>query len=220
MRVLLLVLALLALAMPASAETLTWPPFDDAGQDPSFKAYRDRLLTAVEQRNVDAVLAASSPQIDVTFGGEPGREAFREMLTGHDNEFVWQTLERVLKEGGGFRDGLFQAPWTYLYVPPQNLDVYSVAIVAGKNVRLRKGPSTEAAVIRPLSYEVILLADYDPNRQDTVQDASGREWKLVKTLDGEEGWIASSYLRLLTDHRAGFEKTGDGWQMIFFVAGD
>lgn len=220
MRAALLVLLLLFAPAAAMAETLIWPPFDEAAQDPSFKAYRDRLLAAVEQRDVEAVLAASSPDIEISFGGENGREEFRSLLTGHDNEFFWETLGRVLKEGGGFRDGLFMAPWTYLYEPPETLDVYSVVIVAGKNVRLRKGPSTEAAVIRALSYEVIQLAEYDPNREDTVQDPTGREWKRVKTLAGEEGWIASSYLRLLTDHRAGFQKTPAGWQMLFFVAGD
>lgn len=64
------------------------------------------------------------------------------------------------------------------------------------------------------------MPPYDPNRQDTVTDATGREWKLMRTTHGEEGWISSSYLRFLLDHRAGFAKTPQGWQMTFFVAGD
>lgn len=220
MRILVLLLALFAMGAAAHAEHLTFPPFDDAGKDPSLKAYRDQLLAAVEQRNLEAVLAMSAPEVMVSFGGEAGREALRGYLTGHDNEFLWETLERILQEGGGFQEGEFVAPWTYLYEPPETMDVYGVAIVAGKNVRLRKSPSTEAPVVRALSYEVVEMPPYDPNRQDTVTDATGREWKLMRTTHGEEGWIASSYLRFLYDFRAGFAKTPQGWQMTFFVAGD
>lgn len=151
MRLLALLLAFVVLAAPVRAEHLTWPPFDDAAADPSFKAYRDKLLAAVEQRNVNAVVAMAAPEIMLSFGGDSGRAELKSYLTGHDNAFFWDTLERVLKEGGAFQEGEFIAPWTFLYEPPETLDVYSLAIVAGKNVRLRKAPSTEAPVIRALS---------------------------------------------------------------------
>ena len=104
-----------------------------------------------------------------------------------------------------------------------------LAVADGKPVAVLPGFPTSAIftfhafvapVIRALSYEVVEMPPYDPNRQDTVTDTTGREWKLMRTTHGEEGWIASSYLRFLLDHRIGFEKTADGWQMIFFVAGD
>jgi len=222
MRLLLLLclLWLLWAPLPAAAEHLAWPPFDAAAQDATFEAYRDRLIAAVEKRDVNVVVAMASPDINLSFGGDAGRAALRNDLTGHDNAFFWQTLERVLAEGGGFQDGLFIAPWAFLYEPPETLDIYSVAIVAGTNVRLRAAPSTDAAIIRALTYEVVEMPPYDPGREDWAADATGREWKRVRTTHGEEGWIAASHLRFLLDHRAGFQKTAAGWQMMFFIAGD
>jgi hypothetical protein len=219
MRALLLLLALL-LPLAAEAEHLTYPPFDEGMKDASFKAYRARLIGAVERRDAEAVAILASPDIKLSFGDDGGRAQLIQDLKGEDAEFRWQTLERVLKEGGGFRDGLFIAPWSFLYEPPETLDIYSVALVGGTNVRLRATPSTDAPIIRALTYEVVEMPPYDPNREDVATDASGREWRRMRTTHGEEGWIASSYLRFLLDYRAGFQKTAQSWQMVFFLAGD
>lgn len=219
--VLRLLLPILLLATPAAAaEPLTYPPFDDAGQQPAFKAYRDKLIAAVAKRDVAAVVAMASPEVELSFGGDNGRETLRQWLSAPDAEPYWSSLERVLKEGGTFQEQLFIAPWTFHYVAPETMDIYSVAIVAGKNVRLRAEPSTSAKVIRALTYEVVEMPPYDQNREDRVTDSSGREWLRVRTTIGDEGWMASEFLRFLIDYRAGFESGPQGWQMIFFVAGD
>lgn len=220
-----LVLAfLLGLAsLPALAEPLTWPPFDEAGSDRSFQTFRDRLLQAVRERDVEAVVAAAAEDIELSYGGDNGRDTFRLWLTGGgDTEpaFYWAYLERALAEGGRFENGIFIGPWSYWYEPPDTIDYYSAAVVAGKNVRLRAGPSTGDAVIRALSYEIVVQVPYDPDRETIVQDASGREWVNVDTTQGERGWIAQEFLRFLLDYRAGFEQRNGAWQMIFFVAGD
>lgn len=221
MRILLLLLSLLVLAVPsAHAEPLTYPPFDDAGQQPTFKAYRDKLLAAIAKRDAAAVVAMASPDVELSFGGDNGRETLRQWLTAPDSEAYWVSLERVLKEGGTFQDKLFIAPWTFHYVAPETMDIYSVAIVAGKNVRLRAEPSTSGSVVRALSYEVVEMPPYDQSREDRVTNSTGREWLRVRTTKGEEGWMASEFLRFLIDYRAGFQHTPQGWQMIFFVAGD
>jgi hypothetical protein len=222
MRLVPLLLALFVLAIPpAEAKHLTYPPFDEAAQDPSFTSYRDRLIAAVERRDAEAVALMASPDIKLSFGGDAGRaQLIQDLKDEADGEWRWQTLERVLKEGGAFRDNLFIAPWSFLYEPPETLDIYSVALVGGTNVRLRAAPSTEASVIRALTYEVVEMPPYDATREDVMTDASGREWRRMRTTHGEEGWIASSYLRFLLDFRAGFEKTAKGWQMVFFLAGD
>ncbi|HKY96011.1 MAG TPA: SH3 domain-containing protein [Kiloniellales bacterium] len=218
---LLLLLSALLLATPAAAaEPLTYPPFDDAGQQPTFKTYRDKLIAAVEKRDVAAVVAMASPEVELSFGGDSGRETLRQWLSAADAEPYWESLERVLKEGGTFQEGLFIAPWTFHYVAPETMDIYSIAIVAGKNVRLRAEPSTAGKVIRALTYEVVEMPPYDQGREDRVTDPSGREWLRVRTTVGEEGWMASEFLRFLIDYRAGFQHTPQGWQMLFFVAGD
>lgn len=226
MRGLLLALLLVLPFAVAAAQPVTFPPFDEADKDPSFKAYRDRLQDAIERRDIEAVVAAASPDIKLSFGDDGGRERFREWLTGADAEPYWSVLKRVISEGGTFDEGgMFVAPWAFHYVPSDDLDVYSVAVVAGTNVRLRAAPSTSAAIIRELSYEVVERPPYQEGRVDEVTDGSGREWIRLRTLAskegaGEEGWMAKTYLRFLIDYRAGFQKTGQGWQMTFFLAGD
>lgn len=222
MRHALLALLLLFAPPAAAADPPTYPPFDEADKDPSFKAYRDRLLAAIEQRDIAAVVAMASPDIKLSFGGDEGRDTLREWLTGADAEPYWTVLKRVVSEGGRFEEGgLFMAPWSFHYVPPDDVDFYNVAIVAGTNVRLRAEPSTGGRVIRALSYEVVEMPPYQEGRIDRVEDASGREWIRMRTYAGEEGWIASAYLRFLIDFRAGFQKDDRGaWQMTFFVAGD
>ncbi len=218
-----LVLVASLLAAPAAAEPLTFPPFDEAGQDASFKAFRDGLLKAVRERDVEAVVAAAAEDIELSFGGDAGRDTFQLWLTGGGDtepEFYWLYLERALAEGGRFEGASFIGPWTFWYEPPDNLDLYSTAIVAGQNVRLRAEPSTSGKVIRALNYEVVVQVPYDPNREGVVQDASGREWVLVDTTQGEQGWVAQEFLRFLLDYRAGFEQHDGQWQMIFFLAGD
>lgn len=221
MRAVLIALVLLLPFAATAAEPVTWPPFDEADKDPTFKAYRDTLLAAIDRRDIEAVVAAASPDIKLSFGDDGGRERFREWLTGADAEPYWAMLKRVVSEGGKFdEDGRFVAPWAFHYLPPDDVDFYSVAVVAGTNVRLRAAPSTDAAIVRELSYEVVEMPPYQEGREDRVTDGSGREWIRLRTMAGEEGWMASTYLRFLISYRAGFQKTDQGWQMVFFLAGD
>ena len=222
LRLVLLLVACLA-ALPARADHVTYPPFDEGAADPDFQAFRAELLRAVRARDVEAVVAAAAETIELSFGGDSGRETFRLWLTGggsDEPQYYWADLERVLAEGGRFEGPIFVAPWSYWYEPPQELDIYSTALVAGKNVRLRAGPSTSDRVIRALTYEAVIQVPYDPARESIVEDGSGRLWVEVDTTHGERGWIAEEFLRFLLDYRAGFEVQEGQWRMIFFIAGD
>ena len=211
-------------AGPARAERVTFPPFDEAGQVPDFAAFRDELLAAVRARDIDAIVAAAADDIQLSYGGDAaGPEAFRSWLEGGGYDEVgnyWAKLERVLSEGGRFEGPMFIAPWSYWLEPLSDEDFYTTAVVAGENVRLRAGPSTADQVIRALSWEVVRQAPYQDSRPIMEADATGREWVLVQTLEGEEGWIALEFLRFPIEYRAGFELRDGDWRMIFFIAGD
>jgi hypothetical protein len=213
----------LFLAGPARAERVTFPPFDEAAQEPDFAAFRDELLAAVKARDIDAIVAAAADDIQLSYGGDAGTETFRSWLQGGGYDEVgnyWAKLERVLSEGGRFEGGMFVAPWSYWLEPLSDEDFYTTAVVAGENVRLRAGPSTADRVIRALSWEVVRQMPYDDSRPMMATDASGREWVLVQTLEGEEGWVALEFLRFPIEYRAGFELRDGDWRMIFFIAGD
>ena len=54
---------------------------DEAGQDESFAAYRERLIEAVVARDVEAIVGMASEDIKLSFGGALGHAALREFLT-------------------------------------------------------------------------------------------------------------------------------------------
>ena len=56
-------------------------PFDEGPQDAGFAAYRASLLHAVVARDIDAVLAATSPDVELSFGGSSGHQQLRANLT-------------------------------------------------------------------------------------------------------------------------------------------
>ncbi|MEM9270286.1 MAG: hypothetical protein AAGA78_15285, partial [Pseudomonadota bacterium] len=81
MRILIVILSLVVvLATALSAEDPTAPPFDQAEGDARFLAFRDALLDAVIDRDVDAILAMTSEDITFNFGGASGQDALRAFL--------------------------------------------------------------------------------------------------------------------------------------------
>ncbi len=224
LRLLVCCLALLLCgAAPAGAEGLQLRPFDEAGKDPRLRAFRDALLVAVKQRDLENVVQSAAPDILLSFGEDTGPETLRSWLSGADRdraEQLWRDLEEVLSHGGGFdQQGGFSAPYWFAAVPalPEDTDWYAVVYVIGDKVRLRAGPGTEFAVRATLSYEVVMTDD--PN-EILATGKDGMDWYKVRTLDKRQGWIRGDFLRGPYGYRAGFELRGGQWMMTYFLAGD
>lgn len=223
MRALLVVLMLLVAPLTAWAQSIQVKPFDQAEQNPEFKAFRDALLASVKARDLEAVVAAAAPDIDLSFGGDSGPERFRDFLSGKEEwagESYWRDLEAVLSLGGAFfEDGTFAAPYVYTDTTqlPEEVDYFTVFYCTGDKVRMRANPSTDAAVIGQLSYDIVVADDPD---QIAATDASGRDWFYVRTFDGRKGWVAAQFLRSPYQYRAGFAQRDGQWMMTFFLAGD
>lgn len=220
-----LALAVLICA-PAWADRQSFPPVDQAGNDPSLTAFREDLLTKVAARDAEAVIAAACPDIYISHGTESGPEAFRESLTVPpetlEEEYrdqaddmraeYWSALENTLSQPGYFDDqGEFWMPHQWRISLPATLDPFLAYFVTGDRVTLRRSPARSGAIVDFISHEVVLIRDYQ----------EGAEYQLVRLTDGTFGYMHSDFLWSMVGYRAAFVKSDAGnWQLCTFVTGD
>ncbi len=204
-------------AVPATAQEMKLKPVDQAGRDPVFAEFRAALLDAVRRRDADYVVSQASPDIKLSFGGDFGQEAFRELLTGTEEwqgEAYWSELQRALELGGVFLDRRsFCTPYvSCLDVPGcPDCDPYETIFTLSDRATAHAAPDRESRVIAELSYDVLKI---DPEVE------SGSDWTPVILPGGRRGYVYGPEFRMSIDYRALFEKTTAGWRMTVFIAGD
>ena len=50
--------------------------------------------------------------------------------------------------------------------------------------------------------------------------AALEEWVRARTAHYDPGFVSTDFLWSPVDYRAGFEKQGSAWRIVFFLAGD
>lgn len=199
----------LCLASAAPAETL--PPRDECAGLPGFSTFRDQLRDAVRRRDSDALIALTDEDIASSFGGDNGREEFIEtwqLSSGADSPF-WSEIEAVLSLGCSNNGEYAASPYLFGRFPDDR-DGFSSLVATGTRIALRAGPTTSSPVLARLDWDLL-------TRQG---DETESEWVPVRTDSGAEGYVHSSFVRSPIDYRAIFERTGTGWRMTAFIAGD
>lgn len=208
-------------SFPQIAITEKLYPVDEAQKDPSFYAFRNRLIEAIDHRDVSYIISILSDDVRGSFGSGPGVESFKiDWRIESPDTLFWETLKGVLAAGGGFQTvrgkKVFLAPYVSSSFPP-GFDSYEYAAIVGKNVRLRERPSIESRVIKLLSYDIVKVSDWRPQKSVT---GDRLEW-LAVVLDGKwKGYVSESYVRGPNEYRAYFEKRKGRWAMTFFGGGD
>jgi hypothetical protein len=193
----------------AAAQVGKLPPADEAARDPEFFAFRAHLQAAVARHDAAAVLAAADPKIRTSFGTGGGIEELRKKLSAA-NSPLWDELGTVLAFGGAFQEGgSYAAPYVFARWP-ERFDAFEHVAVLGTNVRVRAEKGTSGRILAALTFDVVRLAS----------PGIDSDWVHVKLRDGRTGYISSRYVRSPVDYRALFNKTGVGWRMTAFVAGD
>ena len=195
-------------------------PVDEAAEDASFLAFRNKLLAAVEKKDSRYILSVVDPKIKNGFGDRNGIAWFRRdwKLDRHDSEF-WPKFGWVIRNGGSFtgegnkRTNSFAAPYIYSKWP-EDLDAFEYFAVAGTDVNLRKEPGTDSEIVGKLSHNLVKI------ESDVGNDGKVPEWRKVTTVGGLTGYVHRDYVRSSVDYRAGFEKKRGRWVMTFFLAGD
>jgi hypothetical protein len=222
-----LALVFIFLAPTASwAQVLRARPFDEGPTNQRFSSFRENLLQAIRIRDVDFVVSQASSEIELSFGGAAGREAFRDFLTvdpqslseGYRHlapkirEENWANLESTLRLGGRFEEGgnVFVAPYTWVVELPESADPFETHFVTGDGVALRSQPSQSGEVITRLSYDIVTMLDYDDSKT----------YQKIRLIDGTTGFAHSDYLRSSVGYRAFFTSDNGQWKMTMFIAGD
>jgi len=194
-------------------------PVDQAAKDPSFLAYRQKLIDAVKQKDTKALLSMLDPEISISFGGDSGLASFRKnwkLDQAPENSPLWQELGTVLAMGGAWMPDskgkltTFCAPYTYTQMPEDDNDTFAVAAIIGKDVALRSAPRDNGGVIRRLSYDRVHL----------VGGEGEYRWRKIQTLDKIQGYVLRTEVRSGIDTRACFDKKAGIWKMTTLVAGD
>ena len=216
------------LALPAHAQIAQVIPVDEAAQDAELMAFRDRLLTAVIERDVDYIISVAHPEIHLDFGGGTGTEELRNRLSegqrfyyaGEDDsdtkryrEELWLGFESALRLGGVLdeENGSFVAPH-YFGVDHTNLryDPFFTDFVIADNVAVRDRPNRYGEVIDRLDYEFV----------ERLEGGFGTSYGLVKLEGGRQGWVHKDLLRSAVDYRVGLDRIDGAWTMTFLIAGD
>ena len=192
-------------------------PVDEAARDASLFILRARLLEAVQQRDTALILSSLSPDIFNSFGGNSGIAKFKEeWKPDQPNSKLWPTLATVLALGGSFQnEKTFTAPYTYSRFPDK-LDAFEHGVIVGENVRVRQMATPDSPVVTSLSFDVVEVTDWGAKSTE----GGKQEWVRVKLASGQQGYIASAYVRSPLDYRIVFEKRQGRWLITTLVAGD
>ncbi|OZC03488.1 SH3 domain-containing protein [Rubricoccus marinus] len=215
---LVLLLALLA-AAPAHAQLSRLAPVDEGAADASFVAFRSRLLAAAAARDTAAVLSAFAPEATISFGATAsGAEGVREVWFNSEyerEEDLWPALARTISMGSAAEGGVITTPYLFGRFP-EDLDPFEHVLIVGEEVRVRNAPTLAGGVLTSLTHTIVPTAYEDSDRTR----ADGYTWVPVRLANGQRGWVADTFVWSPIGLRAGFEKRGSTWKILFFVEGD
>jgi hypothetical protein len=202
-----------AIARPSaplrSSAVRTLPFVDEGAGDPTFAAFRSRLLDVIARGDREGLLALVDPRVRTSFDGGGGMEVVdAEWRLADPQSRTWTDLERVIGLGGAFTpDGAFWAPYVFATWPDDLEAVdWAAVITADAIVRSEAGDAPEIA---RLDHAFVRVPSWitDP-------------WTPVTLQDGRTGFMRAADLRSALDYRAGFSKRSGTWLLEAFVAGD
>jgi hypothetical protein len=215
------VLALLAPALLAAGSTAQaaalqngpgrYAPRDECARLPGATAFRAALARAAKRRDVEALVALASPNVELDFGGGAGREELRRQLRGAEGRERWQALDRMLPLGCAAQRGNLVLPWFFAQ-EIGDLEPYDTLLVTGARVPLRSRPSATAPVLLSLTWQLTELVPPDDGR------GPYRHVRLPGTRIS--GYVATAKLRSPVDYRLIAGRSGGRWRIDAFIAGD
>ena len=196
-------------------------PIDESAKDPSFVEFRNELMRAAANRNVEFIVSVLEPRVVNDFGGEGGIEEFKAKWSPDKPESkLWETLRLILSMGGSYYasdpEPEFWAPYVYSRWPKE-FDSFEYAAATAARVRVRSRPDFNAPVVATLSFDVVKFGNQD---WLPMAEAGPNSWVKIVTLRGIEGYVSSRYVRSPIDYRIGFVRKSGKWSIKVFVAGD
>lgn len=195
----------------ASGEPAAGPfaPKDECAMLPAFESFRQSLVSAVEARDTDALIALSHPAIKLDFGGGAGIDELRRRLDA--DESLWSELAALGCASDNPRRAVM--PWIFDRAP-DDVDAFEAAWVTGNGVVLRNGHSHSADAAATLDHDLVRIDGADLAEEDALIP--------VRTF-GEapiSGYLPQGSLRSLLDYRLIAERSARGWLIMAFIAGE
>lgn len=193
---------------------------DEAARDPTWTSFKNRLLTALENRDKKFVMSIVDRNIRNSFGSERGLAEFRvQWDIDAEDSALWRKLSAALFLGTAYvkRDkgpAEFCAP----YVTPKwpdDVDPHDHGVIVARDTFVKAAPSSAAATLETLSYDIVRVADWEV--ADQSADVRQR-WVKIKLGMGE-GYVPEEQIRSPIEHTACFVKTTEGWRMIALAVG-
>lgn len=188
----------------------TYAPADECARLPGAEDFRQALAAAVLAHDANTVASLATPTIRLGFGGDDGRERFRNQLAAPDGKLMGD-LRTLLQLGCAVdaRGGI-TIPW-YFAQDFGDVDSYSAMLVTGVDVPLFAAPDAKSAVKQRLSWDLVTLtAALEPDRS----------FQQVTTANGAKGYIATDRLRSLLAPRLLATREGGVWRISALIAGD
>jgi hypothetical protein len=188
---------------------------------PVLEEFISELKNAVANKDKEYIISILSPDILNSFGGNGGVEEFRSYWNWSSDESpFWNTMNKLLKLGGGKYQGLGQyiVPYVYTDWPDdEKYDAFEQMVITGTHVNVRDKPDLKVSkVVGQFNYNIVKvdLKRSFPPYDNTI-------WYYVESLDGKlKGYVFWDYLWSPIGYRASFEFIDQEWKMTFLVAGD
>ena len=214
----LALLAACVLATAAAAQEMRIPPADEAAQDPSWIAFRNRLLNALQKHDSAFLLGITDRDVRNTTSGARGIAEFRKQWDlASGTSPVWQALASALFLGGAYvhpKQGPRELCAPYVLAKwPGEVDPFTHGAIVVDDAELKSEPSSSSATLQHLSYNVVAVADWDVADREA---GTPQRWVKV-SLGTHEGYVPAEHIRSPVELAACFVKGPGGWRMVAFA---
>ncbi|WP_156170658.1 hypothetical protein [Croceicoccus naphthovorans] len=182
-----------------------YAPKDECAYLPGFAAFRSALMTAIDARDADQLIALSHPGIELDMDGGAGIDEFRRRLDADDT--LWLELAE-LKELGCASDGGTDAvmPWIAARSGSDH-DPDTTFWVTDNSVPLRVSGTDNAPQLAKLDRDLVEMMGGDT-----------KGFRKIATQSGQIGYVKAADLRELGDYRLFMTRGPNGWSIDMFLA--
>lgn len=196
-----------------------FPPRDEAAGDQSWTRFRDRLLTALQQRDKKFVLGIVDRNVRNGLEQPRGLDEFvRQWDLDAEDSPLWRELPRALFLGAVYyqHEHMPRSLCAPYVLPrwPKGIDSQGNGAITARETSMRSGPSGSADILANLGYSIVRVTDWE------VADADPevkQKWVKIQA-QARDGYIPEEHIRSPVEHLACFRKGEAGWRLTSFLA--
>lgn len=215
--------AALAWCAAAAAQERRLEPVDEGAKDASWVAFKNRLLAALQKQDRRFLLSITDRNVRNTTSGERGIAEFQKQWDlASDASPIWRELSSALFLGSAYlkrepekgKRATQELCAPYLLAQwPHDVEPFGHGAVVARDTAARKEPSSAAALLQGLSYDLVNVTDWDVEDRDA---ATPQRWVKVRVPAGE-GYVPAEHVRSPIELTACFVKGPNGWRMTAFA---